>query len=209
MAELLAQLGHTVYGCGRSREAIADLRESFASPHHFAVVDVSLDEQVQAWAGLLLDDTGPPDLVVNNAGVINENAPLWEVSAQEMATVLRVNVEGPANVIRAFLPAMIEAGRGVVVNISSGWGRSAAPQVAPYCTSKWAIEGLTRALAQELPKGLAAVAVNPGVIDTDMLRTCWAEAASGFPNPEVWAVRAVPFLLSLGPEHNGQALSVS
>jgi NAD(P)-dependent dehydrogenase (short-subunit alcohol dehydrogenase family) len=92
--------------------------------------------------------------------------------------------------------------------MSSGWGRSTAPEVAPYCASKWAIEGLTQALSQELPPGLAAVALNPGVIDTDMLRSCWGESAGSSPSPEAWARKAAPFLLSLTTEHNGQALTV-
>jgi NAD(P)-dependent dehydrogenase (short-subunit alcohol dehydrogenase family) len=54
---------------------------------------------------------------------------------------------------------MIDRGAGIIVNMSFGWGRSTAPDVAPYCASKWAIEGLTQALSQELPPGLAAVAV--------------------------------------------------
>jgi NAD(P)-dependent dehydrogenase (short-subunit alcohol dehydrogenase family) len=70
------------------------------------------------------------------------------------------------------------------------------------------VEGLTRALADELPYGMAAIPLNPGVINTDMLRSCWAESAAAYPSPTQWAKRAVPFLLSLGPEHNGQSLSV-
>src|SRR6185295_7668060 len=97
----------------------------------------------------------------------NANAPLWRVPVEEFDQVIDVNIKGVANVIRAFLPAMIERGNGVVVNFSSGWGRSTAADVAPYCATKWAIEGLTQALAQELPKGMAAVPVNPGIIDTD------------------------------------------
>ena len=68
--------------------------------------------------------------------------------------------------------------------------------------------GLTKALAQVLPSGLAAVPLNPGVIDTDMLRVCFGGDAGAYPGPEEWARRAVPFLLSLGRKHNGQSLSV-
>jgi NAD(P)-dependent dehydrogenase (short-subunit alcohol dehydrogenase family) len=96
----------------------------------------------------------------------------------------------------------------VIVNFSSGWGREAAARVAPYCASKWAVEGLTQALSQELPPGLAAAAVNPGVIDTDMLRSCWGGSAGSCPSPEAWAATAAPFLLSLNAAHNGQALTV-
>jgi len=119
-----------------------------------------------------------------------------------------VNIKGVFNVIRAFVPAMIQKKRGVIVNFSSGWGRTTAPEVAPYCATKWAIEGLTQSLAQELPAGMAAVPLNPGVIDTEMLRSSFGASAGSYSKPEIWARSAVPFLLKLGPAHNGQALTV-
>ena len=89
--------------------------------------------------------------------------------------------------IRHAVPVMIERGKGIIVNFSSGWGRSTSPEVAPYCASKWAIEGLSQALAQELPRGLAAMALNPGVINTRMLQTCWGEHASSYEDADNWA----------------------
>jgi NAD(P)-dependent dehydrogenase (short-subunit alcohol dehydrogenase family) len=203
-----AALGHTVLGCGRSTDQVAALRGEFGPPHAFAVVDVADDAAVAAWARKLLGKHGPPDLLINNAALINANAPLWEVPVAEFDALIDVNIKGVANVLRHFLPAMIARGSGVVVNLSSGWGRSTAPEVAPYCASKWAVEGLTRALAQELPRGLAAIPLNPGVIDTDMLRSCFGESAGSYPSPEEWAKRAAPFLLKLGPRDNGQPLTV-
>ena len=101
--------------------------------------------------------------------------------------------------IRHLVPALLDAEEdAVLVNFSSGWGRSTSPEVAPYCATKWAIEGLTAALAQELPHGLAAVALNPGIIDTEMLRSCFVEGAGGYPDPKAWAETAVPFLAGLG-----------
>ena len=161
--------GHVVFGCARSAEAIAELRLRYPSPNGFATVDVTHDDEVQAWAKKVLKG-GAPDLLVNNAATINRNAPLWKVPAEEFSCVVDVNVKGVATVIRHFLPAMIERGRGMVVNFSSWWGRSGAAEVAPYCATKWAIEGLTRAMAAELPRGMADVPVIPGVIDTEMLR---------------------------------------
>lgn len=208
LAERLAVMGHTVIGCGRSTEEIKALRAEPGPPHRFDPLDITDGAAVAAWAAEVLGEKGPPDLLVNNAGMINRNAPLWEVPAGEFDAVLRTNVCGTANVIRAFLPAMIERGDGVVVNISSGWGRFTAPEVAPYCASKYAVEGLTAALAQELPAGLAAVAVNPGVIDTGMLRSCWGDGAAACPAPDEWAVRAAPFLLGLAAADNGRAATV-
>lgn len=197
--------GHTVLGCARSQEAMDEARRRWGTPHRFDVVDVADDAAVAAWAGAVLADGEPPNLLVNNAAVINRNALLWEVPVDEFSRLIDINIKGVVNVIRHFVPAMIEQGSGVIVNFSSGWGRSVAPEVAPYCTSKWALEGLTRALAEELPSGMAAVALSPGVIHTDMLKSCFGPAASSHPSPAQWAKAAVPFILGLGPDDNGES----
>ena len=164
---------------------------------------VAIDE-----GGQVLATLGPPDLLINNAALMNAPAPLWKVPAAEFGALIDANIKGVANLLRHFVPAMIAQGRGVIVNFSSGWGRGTAPNVAPYCASKWAIEGLTRALAQELPAGMAAIPLDPGIIDTDMLRTSFGEEAGQYESPATWARRAAPFLLKLGPKHNGKALAV-
>jgi NAD(P)-dependent dehydrogenase (short-subunit alcohol dehydrogenase family) len=207
LTEAFVELGHTVLGCGRSADDLAWLRQRFGPPHDFSQVDVADGAAVTAWANDVLARHGAPDLLVNNAALINRNTPLWEVPAAEFDRLIDVNIKGVANVVRAFVPAMIARGTGVVVNFSSYWGRSAAAHETPYCASKWAIEGPTRSLAEELPPGLAAVPFNPGVIDTDMLRTCFGDEAAGNPSPQEWAERAAPFLLQLGPKDNGQPLT--
>jgi NAD(P)-dependent dehydrogenase (short-subunit alcohol dehydrogenase family) len=209
MAEEFARLGHTIAGCGRSRKELARLSSELSAPHRFAEVDVSSDEHVHVWARQTIAALGPPDLLLNNAAIINRNAPLWHVPEKEFSDVIDVNIKGVSNVIRHFVPAMIKRGSGVIVNFSSGWGRSTDAEVAPYCATKWAIEGLTQALAQELPSGLATVALNPGVIDTDMLRSCFGGSASSYPSPQQWAKRAVTFLLKLGPKDNGQPFTIA
>lgn len=208
MCEGFVAGGHSVFGCARSREAVAALQKRFGPPNRFDVVDVSREEQVRAWAEALLATDPPPDLLINNAAIINPNARLWDVPVGQFSQVIDVNLKGTFHVIRYFVPAMVARGQGVIVNFSSYWGRSTAPEVAPYCATKWAIEGLTAALAQELPKNMAAVALNPGVIDTDMLRSCFGQEAASYPDPISWARQAVPFILSLGPRHNGKALTV-
>jgi NAD(P)-dependent dehydrogenase (short-subunit alcohol dehydrogenase family) len=209
LAEKFISDGHTVIGCGRSANEIFDLRFSHPAPQDFAVVDVAEAAKVDLWAEKVLAVHGAPDFLINNAGLMNDPAPLWKVPADKFSRVIDVNIKGVANVVRAFVPSMVEAGRGVIVNFSSGWGRSVSPEVAPYCASKWAVEGLTRALAEELPKGMAAVPLNPGVIDTDMLRQCWADGAGNYPKASAWATRAAEFILKLGPKDNGRPASVS
>src|SRR5262245_61244574 len=208
MTEKFVELGHTVCGCGRSREGVESLRRRFGAPHDFAVVDVANEGQVEPWAARVLSSRGAPDLLINNAAVINQNAPLWQVPVEEFNQVIDVNVKGVANVIRHLVPAMVARKTGVIVNFSSGWGRMAAAEVAPYCASKWAIEGLTLSLAQELPRGMAAVPLNPGVVDTDMLRSCFGGRASKYPSPKEWAERSVPFILALNSRDNGKPADV-
>ena len=74
--------------------------------------------------------------------------------------------------------------------------------------SKWGIEGLTKALAEELPEGMAAVPLSPGTVDTDMLRSCWAEGAGSSPKVEDWVQSAGPYILSLGAKDNGVSVTV-
>jgi len=200
--------GHTVIGTARNAQAIDRLRKEYPAPHRFDVVDQSNVERINLWADSVLEQFGAPDLLINNAGVINENAPLWEVPEEEFSSLIDVNVKGVFIVCKCFLPAMIKQGKGVVVNLSSGWGRSVSAEVAPYCASKFAVEGMTQALAQELPSGLAAVPLNPGVINTDMLQSCWGESASDFYDANEWAKSAVPFLLGLDASDNGKQLTV-
>ena len=119
MAERLVEDGHTVIGCGRSLEAVKDLESAHGPAHRFDCVDVASDEQVAVWAASVIEQFGPPDLLLNNAGVINRSARLWELSAEEFDEVFDVNVKGVANVLRHFVPAMVERQTGIIVNFSS------------------------------------------------------------------------------------------
>ncbi len=204
MVRGLEARGHLVCGFARDAGALSSLGDS----DRFRVADVSDDGAVKQVAREFIEWFGAPDILVNNAAVINANAPLWKVGAEEFSRLLSINLGGIANTVRWFGPSMMEQGRGGIVTFSSTLGCTTSSDVAPYCATKWGVEGLTRALAQDLPPGMAAVALNPGVIDTDMLRSCLGPAAASHLSPESWAEAAVPFLERLGPEHNGQSLTV-
>ena len=208
LAEEFIRLGHTVAGCGRGAEGIIDLRFAYGAPHSFDVADVADPVKVGIWAAKVLGFGEAPDLLINNAAIMNRPAPLWQVPPEEAKRLIDINVTGTINVIREFVPPMVAARKGVIINLSSGWGRSVSPEVAPYCASKWAIEGLTKALAEELPEGMAAIPMNPGVIDTDMLRIAWADGASAHRKADAWAKVAAPYILKLGPAENGQSVTV-
>lgn len=204
-----AAAGHVVCGCGRDVAGIEALRRDYPAPHRFASVDVADDIQVAHWAAHVLNTAGVPDLLLNNAALMNQPAPLWQVGAADFDALIDANLKGVANVIRHFVPAMVKAGRGIIVNFSSGWGRSTAPGVAPYCASKWGIEGLTKALADDLPAGMAAIPLSPGIIDTDMLRRAWGDEAGQYEDAAAWARRAVPQILKLGPRQSGKSASIT
>lgn len=204
MVEGFEKLNYDVFGCSSNSDAIKKLQ----SGGRFFCCDVADESSVEDFAAQVLADGTAPDILINNAALINQNAPLWEVSDAEFSRLMDVNLRGIANMVRHFVPAMIEKGSGVVVNFSSYWGRSTASEVAPYCASKFGVEGLTSALAQELPRGLAAVALNPGIINTDMLQSCFGSGASAHLGPDQWAESAVPFIDSFDASSNGDSVTV-
>lgn len=209
LAVKLATEGYTIAACATNADRLAQLSEELGPEHLLSTVDVTDAEAVSVWAQGIIERFGPPDLLLNNAALINQNAKLWEVPLAEFHRLMDVNINGVFHVIRAFAPAMAERRSGVIVNFSSTWGRSTSPDVAPYCASKFAIEGLSQAMSQETPAGMAVVALNPGVIHTDMLEICFGSGAAAYPSPQEWAERAAALLMSLGPRHNGQSLTVS
>lgn len=207
MARGFAARGYRIAGCARPSSDLDAVATALGAGALIRPVDVADDAAVAAFATEVLATCGAPHLLINAAAIINPPAPLWGISVEEIDALFDINVKGSIHLIRHFVPAMIERGSGVIVNFSSGWGRSTSPEVAPYCASKWAIEGLTRAFADELPRGLAAVAFNPGIIDTEMLRRCFGDSASAYPDAAEWAKAAVPYLAALGPRDNGKALT--
>jgi len=199
--------GNQVFGCGRSSEGVRGLQRDFPD-HIFDEVDVTQFSSVTNWADSIINQFGPPDLLINNAAIINSNAALWDLEVDEVKSLFDINIQGVFHCIKAFVPAMVQNEAGIIVNLSSGWGRSTSPEVAPYCASKWAMEGLSKAMAQELPRGMACIPLNPGVINTDMLQSCFGSAAGSYPDATQWAKQAVPYILAISPRDNGQSLTV-
>ncbi|KAK9110897.1 hypothetical protein Scep_018416 [Stephania cephalantha] len=206
----MARRGHTVIGCSRSSDHIQSLQSLLSSADHlFLQLDLRSDPSVAQFAKQVIDSKGVPDILVNSAGTINRNNKFWDVPAEEADSVIDTNVKGIANMLRHFVPPMIQNKQGIIVNFSSGWGRSPAAMVAPYCASKWAVEGLTRSVAKELPEGLAIVSLSPGVVNTEMLASCFGAGASQYQTPDSWAPKAATLLLNLTADDNGAILSVS
>jgi NAD(P)-dependent dehydrogenase (short-subunit alcohol dehydrogenase family) len=167
--------------------------------------DVSDPAQVEALAAR----AGAIDLLVNTAAVIHRPAAVVDLPLAEWRRLFDPTVFGTVAMCRAFLPAMTARGAGVVVNVSSTWGRRAAGRQAPYCASKFAVEALTQALAEEVVPGVAVVAVNPGVVATEMLATCFQGDVSGFTPPAACAASFIRLIEALDPSWNGRSLDVA
>jgi 3-oxoacyl-[acyl-carrier protein] reductase len=138
-------------------------------------VDVTDAEAVRDAA----ERIGHVDILINSAGVIGPNRPLWEITDQEWARTLAVNVNGTFNLCRAFVPRMRDKGWGRIVNLASMAGKDGNPNLSAYSASKAAVIALTKSLGKELATtGVLVNAVAPAVIDTPML---------GATSPEVLA----------------------
>ncbi len=115
---------------------------------------------------------GPIDILVNSAGIVGPNKPLWEVDVDDWKRTFDVNVVGLFAVTKAVVPGMIERGWGRIVSMASMAGKDGNPNLSAYSASKAAVIGLTKSLGKELAKtGVIANAIAPAVIETPMNAT--------------------------------------
>ena len=205
------RLGHTVFGCGSSAKSVDAFLERHPSVHakYMAVVDVRDSDQVESWAQSVMKKAGAPNILINGAGVIHDNALFTDIPRQDFDRVIDVNIKGTANVIRSFLPHMLNRKEGLIVNLTSGAGLRGIPEISGYCTSKFGVEGLSQSIAKKLPDGIAIVPLQPGVVNTDMLQKHFGgERADTYPTAAEWAEFGAAYILELGPNDNGQSLRI-
>ena len=135
-----------------------------------AALDVRSTESVESFVSRVMESLGPPDILVNAAGITIHQT-IEGHTEEDWLNVVDINLSGPFRMIRACLPAMKQRGWGRIVNIASTAARTAAATHAAYCASKTGLIGLTRAVALEgAPRGVTCVAISPGWVETDMLR---------------------------------------
>jgi NAD(P)-dependent dehydrogenase (short-subunit alcohol dehydrogenase family) len=166
VAIYLATVGYEVYGTVRDPEKankLLTMAEAAGAKINIVTMEVASDESVASGMAEILQKAGRVDVLVNNAGV-GGNAVLEECPPSFYAEVMNVNVYGAVRCTQAVLPGMRERGRGAIINITSIAGRLAALAQSPYVASKWALEGVSEALAQELaPFGIRVAIIEPGV----------------------------------------------
>lgn len=163
----LAAQGNTVFGTVRSTSKATKL-QAMATDAGVTIqlveLDIADDDSVRRGFAQILDATGGVvDVLVNNAGV-GGNAVAEECPTSLYLDVMNVNLCGAVRCLQQVLPGMRERRRGAIVNVTSITGRMAALAQSPYVASKWAFEGLSEGLAQELaPFGIRVVIIEPGV----------------------------------------------
>ncbi|MGH1490951.1 MAG: SDR family oxidoreductase [Acidimicrobiales bacterium] len=179
----LAGKGWTVYGSMRSLDKgakLAEMAEAAGVEVHPVVCDVTDTDSVNRAVAEVTEASGGIDVMVNNAG-IGGNGVLEETALSVYEDVMDVNVYGIIRCNQAVLPQMRERGSGCIINVSSVAGVIAAIAQSPYVVSKWAVEGLTEGLAQEVaPHGIRVSMIEPGIVRTAiMAKNTEAPNASG------------------------------
>lgn len=174
-ALLFARLGAKVHVTdldGDRAEGVRQEIEALGARALAHTVDVSDPAAVEGLAERVHDEDGAVDVLHNNAG-IGHAGPVEETTLEDWQRVIAVNLMGTVYGVHFFVPRMLRQGRpGHIVNTASGAGLIAWAEMAPYCSSKFAVVGLSEALNAELaPRGIHVTAVCPGFIDTPIVHT--------------------------------------
>ncbi|MFW0154780.1 oxidoreductase [Rothia sp. P6271] len=165
----LAQQGHRVYAVARRVQLMEPLKQYGVTPLY---ADVTDEETINKVVDFVLAEAGRIDVLINNAGYGMYGA-IEDVSLAEARHQFDVNVFGLAAFTRAVLPAMREAKRGRIINVSSIAGRLTTSFGGWYHATKYALEGLSDSLRMELgPLGIEVVLIEPGAIASQ-----WSDVA--------------------------------
>jgi NAD(P)-dependent dehydrogenase (short-subunit alcohol dehydrogenase family) len=167
------RVGHRVHATMRDLSRGAELRrivEQEGLPVQLSVIDVDSDASVSEGIARIVRESGPVDVLINNAGF----APIGSVEETPLPvfrSVMETNYFGVIRCVQAVLPAMRERRSGCIINVSSISGRIAMAPMTPYQATKFALEGLSEGLAQEVkPFNIRVAIVEPGIINTPAAR---------------------------------------
>jgi NAD(P)-dependent dehydrogenase (short-subunit alcohol dehydrogenase family) len=178
LTEAVLDAGHQVVATARRPEQLADLVETYGDQIRTAKLNVTSPEDATSAVAEALSAFGRIDVVVNNAGYGFGGA-FEEMSAEEFKGQIDTNFWGVVHVTRAVLPILRRQGAGHLIQITSTGGRMTVPGLSGYHAAKFAVEGLSEALAQEIkPLGLKLTIVEPGGFRTD-----WAGASMSYASP--------------------------
>lgn len=212
IARAFAAEGAQVAVTGRSLDACQQVAEEIRAAGGAArayALDVTDDASVAAASAAAWDELGGVDVLVNSAGIIQYDTPVWQTSIEDFDRMMQVNLRGTFLVCHHLAPRMKQRGQGVIINMGSSSARMADDDLGPYTASKWAVAGYTTSLARSLrPHGVRVNGINPGWVDTQMSRDFQAEGDPDWSDPREIAACAL-FLAAEAPrDMTGQFLDV-
>ncbi len=179
LARALADEGFALGLMGRHRSRLEQVAADLGVPSLVITADVTQPADVTRAVEAVMSALGPIDVLVNNAGLREQQSSLpWVADANDWWRVMKVNLRGVVLMTSAVLPAMIERGSGRVVDVGSGAGLRAEPRYSAYSVSKSAalhwMQNVVSALGDD--SQVRVVSASPGLVQTDMTETMWGPA---------------------------------
>lgn len=172
LATAFARSGYAVAGVARSTESLADTAGRLTGEGHrflSLACDVTEQADVERAVQQVAEELGRIDVLVNNAGLVEPELPLWEGDPDTWWQVMTTNVRGPFLLCRSVVPVMIGHGGGRIINLNSGAGTRERAELTAYCASKSALARITGGVALAgAQHGVHAFDLAPGVVETDM-----------------------------------------
>lgn len=168
IAEALAKAGYYVLGTATTQVGADQFTEQMMGQGQGYVLNLSDQPSIDAFAAALKADHGAPLILVNNAGITQDNLAM-RMKPAEWNAVINTNLNGVFHLTQTFIRGMMKAKFGRIINISSVVGRMGNPGQVNYAAAKSGLEGFTRALGAELAsRNITVNAIAPGFIATDM-----------------------------------------
>ena len=193
---------------GRLERVAQEVRSAGGDAATFSL-DVTRDDDATRVVDEVIATWGRIDVLVNNAGVITYDTPLWATTMDQWDEVMNTNLRGMHLVSRAVIPHMMQRERGVIINIGSSSGRRPDSEYGAYATSKWGVVGYTVSLAHSLrPFGIRVNGINPDWVDTDMARAYNPSGDADWIAPEDVAQAALYLAAQAPGAMNGQFIDL-
>lgn len=173
LLRLLLSKGSRVAACARNK---GDLTDADTSRFQFHMLDVSDPVQAERLINSTTKAFGGLDVLINNASVMHDLKMVEEITPEDVLNCYQNNVFSIFNTLRCSLPIMKSQKNGLIINFSSRCGRRAIPRLAAYCSTKFAVRGITEAVAKETEgTGVRCISISPAGINTQMRKALFGE----------------------------------
>jgi 3-oxoacyl-[acyl-carrier protein] reductase len=192
-----------------SASSVLDEIEKHGGKATSVLLDVTDEQQVDEAVKQTISSFGKIDILLNCAGVIVYDTPVWKTTIEEWDSMMQVNLRGTFLCCKIVIPHMIKQQSGTIINIASSAARMADDDLGPYTASKWGVAGYTTSLARSVrPHGIQVNGLNPGWVDTDMAREFAPEGDTDWSTPTEIANAALYLATSAPRDMTGQFLDI-